>query len=1152
MDDLDFSDGNIFSENYDNTEEKAFLVSNLPSEQHFKILTEICNHFSSNLNLSNNFNSDITWEIVNPDQPVKLIFEPIETQSGVFDIVNSDNIFLNKVIQVFTILGSEVYNLIGNNDFDSLLPIVLYGENNNDEDNIEDGEAEVQIARMLPVFTSLFEKIKKLVQLALNLVNQMLALYNKNFKNYYSSFKNFQFYMPFEYISRILAFFNAIDIVYNENENLQAHWKAYKLMFHRSKVDPTKFGYTENQAYKLEKIIKHLDSSVLSGKLLNSLIKHIITATGDQDLIRGDLIHALNNKEYCNHLGSYLKNRVERYTQEINTLTETNQKQQLFNLISLFSYYCKLFESNSKSSNVASVDKDLYKLFWGIQKKVTQFPLIQHVNFQIDNFLQNLIKKFQEKKYDPKNTEGLKNDHLKQFMTNFDTAIHNFKLQVHTWLARMDSSNFSIKIKSNIGSTNDSRVKLIVNGIILAYQIKNSIVYCMNTHLSQNIDLKGSMISSIVLSLELLKIIELQFKKLQINLAMSYDAMIRVLYYDIKNILESSEKKYLTGNLDAFKSDALAAIKIIKNNLNASPCKLRIIINELCFDLIKNKNFFNSQQLEDLHFNFWRVNILHNLNEEISKVCDTSFFYWYKDIFPECFNHFYKHPKNINNLFFFTLAISDTAKPLLNIRHLQDNTVVVKAFKSETKKALIENVLFKFSRDIENELRVHIHAILIKDLHMPNPTSKDSKVIEYSEIVRLKNLKIFEYTVSVKLYIQEYLNKIFYDMTTLNLNDWKTYQQMRTLAKSKYDLNLHDIHLPNQTLEQGVDILHILRNINTFVQNFYYNLHSQIFIEITKDNNYITTVGMQQILNSLNTHGIGIVNSIVYKIYQFLINKLKKISNVINDEYIKSSLILEKRYWIENKEEIQNFYPYERAEKLMNDIKHYGKEGDTNLVDQLRQCIVYIGNALGFVRTLKAALTEYHSQSLKYFSTNPSKFNSYLNEIEGKDDLTKNATSLFNDTLTLLETKEKKSTNYLSILVDSFEDIFTTSNIPDIDLFFYLLPALTINCVENLIVAKDKITKQNKKEAYISDDGFIIGLVYLTKVFRQEVEFNALHWFNSAINKFKNDEKKFNANNVSESDREKKMSLKKVSVYKKEFKLLYFTYNSSVILFNEY
>ena len=47
----------------------------------------------------------------------------------------------------------------------------------------------------------------------------------------------------------------------------------------------------------------------------------------------------------------------------------------------------------------------------------------------------------------------------------------------------------------------------------------------------------------------------------------------------------------------------------------------------------------------------------------------------------------------------------------------------------------------------------------------------------------------------------------FYKLTTLNLDNWQTYQQMRVLTKHKYGLNLHDVYIPNQNLEQGKDIL---------------------------------------------------------------------------------------------------------------------------------------------------------------------------------------------------------------------------------------------------------------------------------------------------------------------------------------------------------
>lgn len=56
----------------------------------------------------------------------------------------------------------------------------------------------------------------------------------------------------------------------------------------------------------------------------------------------------------------------------------------------------------------------------------------------------------------------------------------------------------------------------------------------------------------------------------------------------------------------------------------------------------------------------------------------------------------------------------------------------------------------------------------------------------------------------------------------------QTYGEMRQLAEQKYGLELDDIHLPCQTLEQGVDVLDIMRNIHNFVASYTYNLNTQV------------------------------------------------------------------------------------------------------------------------------------------------------------------------------------------------------------------------------------------------------------------------------------------------------------------------------------
>lgn len=51
-------------------------------------------------------------------------------------------------------------------------------------------------------------------------------------------------------------------------------------------------------------------------------------------------------------------------------------------------------------------------------------------------------------------------------------------------------------------------------------------------------------------------------------------------------------------------------------------------------------------------------------------------------------------------------------------------------------------------------------------------------------------------------HVTHYLDKTFYNLTTVALHDWKTYAEMRNLAAQKYGLAMTEAHLPTQTLEQ--------------------------------------------------------------------------------------------------------------------------------------------------------------------------------------------------------------------------------------------------------------------------------------------------------------------------------------------------------------
>ena len=61
--------------------------------------------------------------------------------------------------------------------------------------------------------------------------------------------------------------------------------------------------------------------------------------------------------------------------------------------------------------------------------------------------------------------------------------------------------------------------------------------------------------------------------------------------------------------------------------------------------------------------------------------------------------------------------------------------------------------------------------------------------------------------------------------------------------------------------------------------------------------------------------------------------------------------------------------------------------------------------------------------------------------------------------------------------------------------------------VEHVQRGKDKIFKKNNKDAFISDDGFALGIAYLLKILDQIEQFNALNWFQHMKEKFDRDTK---------------------------------------------
>ena len=75
-----------------------------------------------------------------------------------------------------------------------------------------------------------------------------------------------------------------------------------------------------------------------------------------------------------------------------------------------------------------------------------------------------------------------------------------------------------------------------------------------------------------------------------------------------------------------------------------------------------------------------------------------------------------------------------------------------------------------------------------------------------------------------------------------------------------------------------------------------------------------------------------------------------------------------------------------------------------------------------------------------------------------------------------------EGSEYFKILVDVFASELRSDKNAHLKAFHVIVPPLTINFVEHMISAKDRITKKNKTGAAFTDDGFAMGVAYILKV----------------------------------------------------------------------
>ena len=1154
-------------------EEKENLDSN---DHNFKTLSEICNSFYDDLQKNDFFQHKTSWRTSTSIDPIKLKISSQETLPGICDIIKPSKNFYTKVLTALGTIILEVDNLlpnIGTTNYESLYPLSVYGEEIDDGKNEDKAvnDEEIRISRMLPVFHEIFDKINKLMNVAINLLNQLASLYSEQNAHYTVSYKFYNFGLAFDYLAKILSYFLAIDNVVSGNEYLRPHWNKYRSFVYQLKNNLSEFNMTEEQRKKLDKFVKKVNAPIFENTCYIQCI-HIIKEKSGQISPSGQGIKPLNQcKLFLQHFNLYMNSRIKKINSNMDKLTETYEANDLFQYLSLLGFYIKLLGKDS--------DKNILKLAWLSQKKIANINIVGISYFNIKNFLEKFDEFKRGVSLDPPNVDKQIKANLTSLEKQLPFIINNYSKNLISWATKMDSifsnsKDFAPKFQGNpkLLETTSNKIKLIIEGLCTANYLRKKVSFILDSHFTLGIKLDKELINQLTIGIELIKVVEFEFSKLMNLICLNIPIFNRALLFPIQDILkkvaEKAQKKYKDGkstNEQLYK-DALSASSIFYTCTQSVQSELRLVIEKLCFSTITAKEMLDENSYDTINDNLWTIEILNQLTREITRCCDCSFLYLYQTIFQDAFENIYNdRPKRI---YYFIMAVNDIENPLHYIKFKENDGIDdIKRLRKVTIETFEKFFMKQLSEQLEKDLQIQVHSTFIEGLDGA----------EYSETnlqsyLNIQPFRFFDIVFDVKRYMEEHLNKKFYQMTTLNLNNYQTYQRMRVLARNKYGLNLHEVYLPNQNLVTGKDILEVVRNLTSFAKGYTHNLHSQQFIEIVKDGSYINIIGVQQILTSLYTHGKGIINTIINTAFGYISKNVGTIIDIIRDDYIISMLREEHKFWEEQKANINYNYPLERGQNLRQKIIAYNDNKKNGIIPKCIRIITQIGNVVSLIRCIRTALMDYNSQNVNLLTTyNTNEFSNLIDRISLSPDSDPSSKSsqisqnmitntqnslidsskLFCKTISALKQTGENEINYLLLLVSAFSESINTEKIPYIDLFAFLLPPLIITFIDTAINAKDNLLKKNKSEecSYFSDDGFIMGMCYLLKLFMADKKFESLNWFPSVIQFYNN--KKGDKKTDKYTGGIDTLNEREISSYKEQFELQYYTYTSASLLFTD-
>ncbi len=418
---------------------------------------------------------------------------------------------------------------------------------------------------------------------------------------------------------------------------------------------------------------------------------------------------------------------------------------------------------------------------------------------------------------------------------------------------------------------------ILLKGLSLASKITSLLNTMLMMHYSMQIPLTKSHVHDIAMLIEHAKAIEYTFVRKDFifiellphmlhHLAEEIVKFLKPIKIKLESLKMSSSPQSMVGSIDQYVRVCyvLYIITLLENLLkstdNYSSCR-NIILN-FFVELISASTLLGAdKEVMKLKLLTKRILLLSNLMSNVREACSTQFLYFHIDLLSPMIQEIYSTTTEGNRLQYLVAGFADGIKLISFCRHklfsvsnqklqnqIEENMKnFFASYRFSIKQMITKDLILPLCHHIESDLRLHVHMKHLPHMQTYNPkftnnqdehaaapaASANNTLVpsmssvgntvtgsigitvlrSYATFLSIPSLHILGHVMNVLDEITHHLNKTFYNLTTITLHDWKMYAEMKSLAYEKYNLKLMNNFLPMGSLDQGLDVLQIMRSV---------------------------------------------------------------------------------------------------------------------------------------------------------------------------------------------------------------------------------------------------------------------------------------------------------------------------------------------------